>query len=193
MDEVWKDVIGYEGLYQVSNKGRVKSLITPGKKRHHMKEMILKQTYDNYGYLQLNLHKNGTRCSRKVHRLVATAFIEKPDCCPLTVNHKDGVKTNNSVYNLEWCTNRENLLHAHRNGLINNKGENSSTARPVLQYSKNGEFIKRWCTAKQAFIELKINGSHIGQCCRNERKSAGGFVWKYEIERPLEFESEKGE
>lgn len=178
MIEKWKNVFGYEGLYQVSDAGRVKSLTVKGSNRHHTKDIILKQTYDLDGYLQLGLHKDGKRCCAKVHRIVAVAFLKnKPS--NLTVNHKDGVKTNNSVTNLEWCTNKENIHHAIKIGLIDNMGEKNGRARAVVQYAKDGKFIKKWGTAKQASLELNINNSHIGECCKGERKKAGGFVWKY--------------
>lgn len=97
MVEVWKDIEGYEGLYQVSNMGRVKSLI---------KGIILKQWTDKDGYRQVGLLKK----TFKVHRLVAKAFIENPDDLPL-VNHKDENKANNNITNLEWCTNEYNLSY----------------------------------------------------------------------------------
>ena len=104
--EIWKDIQGYEGLYQVSNLGRVRSLNY--KKTKTVK--ILKLTSNTKGYLQLILHKNGEISSRKVHRLVAEAFIPNPDGLP-QVNHKDENKQNNCVDNLEWCTNYYNAWY----------------------------------------------------------------------------------
>lgn len=108
--EIWKDVKGYEGLYQVSNIGKVKSL-------HYNKEKILADRFDKKGYLSVRLFKNGKSKIFKTHRLVAQAFIPNP-INKEQVNHINGVKSDNRVENLEWCTNYENCVHAHLNGLV---------------------------------------------------------------------------
>ena len=100
MEEIWKDIQGYEGLYRVSNLGRVKSF-------HKAKEHILSPGKDKDGYFQVQLYKNGINKMRKVHRLVAQAFISNPNNLP-QINHKDENKQNNNVDNLEWCTNEYN-------------------------------------------------------------------------------------
>ena len=116
MQEVWKDIPGYEGLYQVSSLGRVKSLERDTKRLRpqHIRERMLKPR--NGGYLQVYLADAGKREAVYIHRLVAQAFIPNPDNKPIA-NHKDGNKHNNSVENLEWCTHQENVLHAYLTGL----------------------------------------------------------------------------
>ena len=122
-DEVWKDIEGYEGLYQVSNFGNIKSL---PKVRHNgrgtyiQKEKILKPSNTSTGYKKIELCKDGKRKGFKVHRLVAIAFIPNPDNKP-EVNHIDGNKINNNIDNLEWVTSSENTIHAYETGLNSNK------------------------------------------------------------------------
>ena len=124
-DEIWKDIKDYEGLYQISNYGNVKSL---PKERHNrrgvyiQKEKLLSLTNTSTGYKKVELVKDGKRKGFKVHRLVAQAFIPNPDEKP-QVNHIDGDKTNNYVDNLEWATASENSIHAYNTGLNSNKKE----------------------------------------------------------------------
>lgn len=129
--EIWKDVVGYEGLYQVSNLGRVKSLERAsgkGSGNRYRPERILKQIVDKCGYLEITLCLKGIQKKFRVHRLIASAFIIniKNKSC---VNHINGVKADNRVENLEWCTHSENLLHAYDLGLITTKGERNSYSK----------------------------------------------------------------
>lgn len=115
MTELWKPIVGFEGLYEVSNLGRVRSLPkdVPYKGSStfaHRKGRILSLVSDSYGYKIVNLSKDRNQCGKKVHRLVAEAFLENPSNLP-QVNHKDGNKENNSVGNLEWCTAKQNIRH----------------------------------------------------------------------------------
>lgn len=114
-EEIWKDIAGYEGKYQVSNLGRVRSL-----QYHNTKGIrrigYLKTAVDNKGYLRCALSKNNKLTTFKVHRLVASAFISNEENLP-QINHKDGNKLNNHVKNLEWCNNSQNQLHAYATGL----------------------------------------------------------------------------
>ena len=162
MMEIWKDIEGYEGLYQISNKGRVKSL-------KWGKERILKPGWNTGGYLKVYLFKNTEAQDRLVHRLVAEAFIPNPYNKP-QVNHKDENKKNNCVENLEWITCMDNCNYGTRNERI---------SRKILQYSKSGEFIREWVGALEVERVLGINNSDIIQCCKGRRKSAGSFIWQY--------------
>lgn len=125
MEEIWKDVKGYEGLYQVSNKGTVRSVdkyanIRNGKRLVKGKNLTLSK--NKVGYMTVYFSVNGKGKHKKVHRLVCEAFHEKPIDKNI-VNHKDGNKTNNNVDNLEWCTSKENIAHAIKEGLWTNIGE----------------------------------------------------------------------
>ncbi len=162
--EIWHDIEGYEGLYQVSNKGRVKSL-------YNGSERILKLHDDGRGYLKAHLTKENTSKHIRVHRLVANAFIPNPENKP-QVNHKDENKKNNCVENLEWITHVDNCNYGTRNERV---------SRKLLQYSKDGEFIKEWQSAVEVKRVLSINNSNIIQCCRGNpnHTTAGGFVWRY--------------
>lgn len=134
MTEQWKDIQGYEGLYQVSNMGKIKALrrrVDTGKCHREWGEHFLSYGVDDSGYFRTNLAKDGANKTVKVHRLVAEAFIPNPDNKP-TVNHKDGNKQNNSVENLEWATMSEQLHHAHKVGLKSTAGEKN----PMHKLSK---------------------------------------------------------
>ena len=113
MNEIWKDIKGFEGLYQISSFGRVKSLIRETRNGHCKKDKIINGRHDKKGYIHYALRKNGKAYERKGHRLVAEAFILNINN-KSQVNHIDGNKTNNNVYNLEWCTNSENQKHSYK-------------------------------------------------------------------------------
>lgn len=113
---VWKDILGYEGLYQISSDGQVKSLVGWNGRKYVHREKILKQSKTTTGYKKVELSKDGKRKSVKVHRIVAYAFIPQVEG-KTVVNHKDGNPLNNNYKNLEWCTQRENVLHALESGL----------------------------------------------------------------------------
>ena len=172
MEEIWQDIEGYEGLYQVSNLGRVKSL---------RNNIILSQSITRNGYKNVILYTNNIRKLYLVHRLVATAFIPNPDNLP-QVNHKDENKTNNRVDNLEWCDCKYNINYGtciRRRQLSNTNGKCSKT---VLQYSLDGTFIKEWKSTMDVERNLGLANSHISECCRNIIKTAYGYIWKYKKE-----------
>ena len=125
VNEEWRDIAGYEGYYQVSSLGRVRSCDRVvqyyGQKDRLKKGKLLKLRENSYGYYRVTLTKFGAK-SIPVHRLVASAFCPLRDGCD-SVNHKNGVKTDNFPHNLEWCTRSENTRHAHKFGLISNSGE----------------------------------------------------------------------
>ena len=181
-EEIWKDVDGYEELYQVSNLGRVKSLY---KKIgfYYRNEKILSNCTQPNGYLAVNLGKNSIITRKSVHRLVAQAFIPNLENKPF-INHKDGNKKNNCVDNLEWVTHSENVSHAYKIGLNNHKppvkiGKDNHTSKSVLQFDSNMNFIKHWECIMSATKNLGIDNSSITKCCRNRLKTAGGFIWRY--------------
>jgi hypothetical protein len=174
MQEIWKDIKGYEGRYQISNLGRVKSLtksIWNGYTFRIKDEFILKGGKDKKGYLYVILSKDGIKSIYKIHRLVAQFFIPNPEN-KLEVNHIDGNKLNNSVNNLEWCTHQENIYHACTIGLRPNY-------RNVNQYDLQGNFIRCWNCISDISKTLKINQSAIWQCCVGKSKKSHGFIWRY--------------
>jgi len=129
--EVWKDIYGYKGLYQVNRCGQVKSLARKVKFRNGLssrKEKILSAGPTTSGYSAVTLSRNGKIKGFQVHRLVALAFIPNPDRKP-DINHINGIKMDNRVKNIEWCTASENILHSHRIGLRNHKGESHSQSK----------------------------------------------------------------
>lgn len=131
-EEIWKDINGYEGLYKISNFGRVKSLARWtnslfGKPRY-LTEKIMTIQIVGGGYHSVRLCKNGTKTNFKIHRLVATHFISNPNNLP-QVNHLSGIKKDNSIENLEWCNALHNMRHAWKMGLINNQGENCTNSK----------------------------------------------------------------
>lgn len=172
IDEIWKNVKGFENLYQISNYSRVRSLKT---------KKILKCGIDYHGYYVVNLYDKRHNKRRYVglHRLLAETFIPNPKN-KTQVNHKDGVKSNSYLYNLEWNTPSENTQHAYDKGLTNlKKGAESPNAIPISQYTLDGCFIKNWGGATCVKNELGINKSNIIQCCKGRVKQAGGFIWRY--------------
>ena len=166
-DEVWKDIEGYEGLYQVSTCGNIKSLAKPRKngngRCYIQKEKLLKQSFTSTGYKKVELYKDGKRKSFKVHRLVAIAFIPNPDNKP-EVNHIDGNKINNNIDNLEWVTSSENTIHAYETGLSPNKKE-LDEIRIIELYNKgtSKEEISRMFDVSNVVIAriLKENGIRL--------------------------------
>lgn len=179
MEEIWKDIEGYEGLYQVSNFGNVRSIPRKGTyKTVH----ILKPGKTRKGYFQVILTKNSIGKPFRIHRLVAKAFIPNLNNLP-QVNHKDGNKLNNCVDNLEWCTNEYNMKESWRLGLRDNiykKGKENSRSVIINQYNFQGEFVKKWYCVRDIERELNFDNRNICACARHKRKSAYGFIWRYE-------------
>ena len=177
MEKIWKDIKGYEGLYQINQFGIVKRLSHKRIDRNQiLKERVVKTIYPKNGnYPYLSLCKNGVYKHHCIHRLVAIAFIPNPNNYPM-INHIDGNKQNNSLNNLEWCTYSHNNSEAYRLGL------NLGTSKKVLQFDKNGNFIKEWNSTRQAEKGLNICNGKISDICLGKRKSAKGFVFKYKEE-----------
>ncbi len=182
MDEIWKDVNGYEGLYQVSNYGRIKSIKYTNHKGK--KPIILKQSKSNSGYYHVQIYKNRISSTRTVHSLVAKAFIPNP-LCKSEINHIDGDKANNTVSNLEWVTRSENIRHSFNIGThvppMTGRHDLNKRPRPIAQYDKNGNFIRAWKSISEASksIDGKNHSTGIYCCATGRHKSANGYMWRY--------------
>ena len=172
-NEEWRDVVGYEGLYQLSDQGRVKSLARQNCLGRTVKERILKSRTNRYGYMEVNLCADGKRKMLKVHRLVCQAFHDNPDNKP-EVNHVNEDKTDNRACNLEWCTRRENLNHGTRN-----ERSRKSLSKPVGQYTLNGELVKVWPSAIEVQRQTGFSQGYICNTVRGKYKQAYGYIWKY--------------
>ena len=189
--EIWKDVVGYEGLYLVSNLGRIKSkerIVKNSRGKRLVKEKILSTFISNSGYYAIVLHK--TRPIFKlnyIHRLVANAFIPNENNLE-QVNHIDGNKLNNCVFNLEWCSRSENMKHAIKVGLFSQKvvkerikKMNKSAIKPILQI-KNGKIIAEYESTVLAGKQFTKNADrNISSCARGLLPSAYGYQWKYKV------------
>ena len=181
MNEIWKDIAGYEGLYQVSNLGNVRSL----RYRNHdeVRELYLKP--HTKGYLQVELHKDGKRKMVTVHRLVAMAFVDGYED-DKQVNHIDENKENNVSTNLEWVTVSQNVLHSisHRKSVATRKYPKfyaRTDKRPVVQMSLDGEIVAHWESTIKVKEALGYSDWSVKQCCRGNRQTAYGYKWQYAI------------
>ena len=170
MQEIWKDIEGYEGLYQISNYGNVKSLNYKG----HMSEHLLSKLPGEYK--RVILYKNKCKKTIAIHRLVAQAFIPNPNNYP-QVNHKDENKHNNCVNNLEWCTHKQNMNY----GSKQDKESKRKTKYHVLQYDLQGNLIKKWFNLREIILNTNYKRITIMYCCRGKLKTAYGYAWKYEL------------
>ena len=177
IEEVWRDVKGYEGLYQVSSDGRVKSLertfIDKIGRERYVKERILKPAFNGRGYLFVNLYAGGKPKMHKVHRLVCQSFHDNPDNKP-QVNHINEIKTDNRSSNLEWATARENSNFGTRT-----ERSGKAQSKPVAQYAQDGELIKIWPSVRGAERKTGFSHCYISQAANGKRKQAYGFIWKY--------------
>lgn len=172
IEEVWEDVEGFEGLYKISNLGRVYSL---------KKDAVMKYKHNNRKYAQITLTKDGKQHYFLVHRLVAMHFIDNPDNLP-QVNHKDENKENNAASNLEWCTNKYNALYGTRiERTKNNKDylkSREDMKRKVKGTSFDGEVEVKLNSIKSA-RSLGFNTKKIIDCCQGKCEMYKGFKWEY--------------
>lgn len=168
--EEWKDVVGYEGLYKVSNYGNLFSC---------RRGIVMKQTTTKKGYLSCGLCVGGKQKIHAVHRVVASAFLPNPYNLP-QVNHKDECKTNNRVENLEWCTDEYNRHY----GTTVEKAAKGHYKK-VDQYALDGKLIRTWDGISVAADTLGVSRTHITDCCKGGLNKTGGFMWKYHEERCL--------
>lgn len=177
IDEQWKPVVGFEGFYEVSNLGRVRSLDRVTVYGNGVKRIftgrILTPCDAGKGYRNVMLQANGKRSTPRVCRVVAKAWIPNPDDLP-QVNHKDEDKTNDAVDNLEWCSAVYNTNYG--TGI---ERRASKIRRKVNQYDLNGCLIKEWDSISEASQNLGIDNSHITRCCKGRLKQTGGFKWDY--------------
>ena len=169
--EIWKDYKDYEGLYQASNLGRLRSLdrwVSKNGSMQFIKGRILKLLNHNAGYLSVNLWKNNKVKTYLVHRIIAEVFLPNPNNYK-EVNHKDEDKTNNNVNNLEWCDAKYNSNYGTRNERL---------SKSVLQYDLEGNFIKEWKSTMEC-CRNGYNQGAVAACCQGKRKTHKGFIWKY--------------
>ena len=167
MKEFWKDIEGYEGLYQVSNLGSVKRVKT---------DRVLKGRKHTGGYLLVSLSKNGIVSTKLIHRLVAEAFIPNPENKP-EVNHIDEDKTNNMVSNLEWVTSKENLNHGTRNERAG-KAISKSNSIPIIATNlKTGE-VEEFYGASECARQLGLHQSNITKVLKGRLKQTGGYTFE---------------
>lgn len=188
-EEIWKDVVGYEGTYEVSSFGRVKSLartVFVNKHYQPIRERILAINMNTGKYSVVELSMFGKHKTTLVHRLVAAAFIPNPNNLA-TINHIDGNKQNNRVGNLEWMTQLDNVRHAisigiGTSGCTGRFNEKHHRSKVVYQYDLNGVFIKQFPSLSEVGRQLNVTICAVSMCIRNPKrlKQVRGYRWSYE-------------
>ena len=178
MKEIWKDIKNYEGIYQVSNYGRIRRLERVIEHKtcygglYHIRDKILKPKIEKDGYYRIGLRKDGIKKYYRLNRLVAQTFISNSNEYQV-VNHKDENKLNNNVDNLEWCTQKYNVNYGDG---INKRKKKISIK--INQYDLEDNYIKTWNSINDA-VRYYNGNTQICQCCKEKRNSASGFKWKY--------------
>jgi hypothetical protein len=183
IEEIWKDVVGYEDSYEVSSLGNVKSKTKTISQKNSFgnfqnvvyRQRILKLKISDSGYPKVSLSKNSKGKDFYTHRLVAIAFLQNLENKP-EVNHKNGIKTDNRVVNLEWNTKSENVRHSYENGLSKSGSDHIQSIK-IFQYSIDRQFIKEWGSAGEIKRKTGMTTGCICSCARGERPSAHGFFW----------------
>lgn len=179
-NEIWKPIKNYESYYEVSNYGKVRRIKydNVGNKKQYLLPNYLKYRVDKDGYFKYDLSLNGKTKRFFSHRLVAENFLENPNNYPV-VNHIDGNKQNNYYKNLEFCSIKQNNIHALKTGLRNMK--NNKLSKKVEQYDMQGNLVKTYISANEAKRITNFSQGHISECCRGELKTYKGYIWKYKI------------
>lgn len=188
MNEIWKDINGFEGFYQVNNYGTIRSIDRyvnhPKGGKKIARGKITNQYIGTHGYYIVVINKDGKTFTKTVHRLMAIAFLDNPEN-KREVNHKDGNKLNNNLSNLEWNTSSENRQHAFDNDLqkgskhlLGKKGELCINSRPVYKILSDG-FRERYVSTTDAQLKTGVDRSMISKCAKGKMKLAGGFKWEY--------------
>lgn len=182
MEEIWKDIENYEGLYQVSNLGRVRSLDRVVKSERTgyktVRGKIIKPTIQNTGYYYVLLYKDGKALRKTLHRIIAKAFIPNPENKP-QIDHINGDKTDCRIENMRWVTPGENNSNPHRCKEFS-CSKSGNGYKKIRQYSLDGTFIKEWDGSKPAAISLgKKSSAHIVDCLAGRKHSAYGYKWAY--------------
>lgn len=170
--EIFKDIIGYEGMYKIGSKGTCLTF------RRNKAGAILKPVKCTNGYLEYQLTYKGVRKVFLAHRLVALHFIPNPDNLP-EVNHLDENIVNNDYKNLRWCTSKENANYGTRNERCK---KNNPQLKPVIQFDKDLNYIKTWDCLSDAAREYNVGNENISRCCKGKRKTSAGFIWYYKYE-----------
>ena len=163
--ELWKDIPGYEGLYQASTYGRIRSIF------RYQKILKICNRYKGYGVVTLCVNKN--RISASVHREIAKTFLPNSNNYPI-VNHKDENPSNNRIENLEWCDSKYNINYGTG---IQRSAEQKY--KPISQFSLNGNFLATYQSSKEASEILGVSRAAICKCCKGIHKTCCGFIWKY--------------
>lgn len=182
MEEIWKDIQGFEGHYQVSNLGRVKSLARTRKSGYgsmsKVNERFLKSKIDRYGYVAYTLCKDNKMSYYTSHKLVATAFIINPNYYS-QINHINGNKLDNSVENLEWCNNSHNMKEAYRLGLSKPRKSAENVLSKKVVMIKDGVVVKTFDSLTDAGAYCGVLKTAIGNCLKGRSKTCAGYEWMY--------------